>query len=223
MPEYTPFLSDTFLFKNIPLDEINCLIKNLEIEEKVFAKGSVIYSPDEFQRKIGFVTSGACTVCRSHGTGNTIPLNSIKKYDSFGIVSVFTQRDEFPTTIISDGECSILFFNESDLYSLVKTSSQVSINLIEYLTKKIVFLNDKIASFSGGCIEEKLAGYILELYRKKQFSEFEFNKKKSAESLNCGRASLYRAIYSLEEKGYVKFENKTIKIIDINGLERMLK
>ena len=48
---------------------------------------------------------------------------------------------------------------------------------------KNAFLNEKIAAFSGGSIEEKLASYILSLKKKHDSLEFEFNKKKSAEAL----------------------------------------
>ena len=84
-------------------------------------------------------------------------------------------------------------------------------------------MNDKVAAFSGGCVEEKLASYLLGLKRKYRSCEFDFNKKKSAEALNCGRASLYRAIASLETEGYISFENKKIHINDPEGLERISK
>ena len=94
-------------------------------------------------------------------------------------------------------------------------------NIIEFLTEKINFLNDKIAAFSGGSVEEKLASHILLLSKKNNSLEFDFNKKKSAEALNCGRASLYRAISALESAGYISLDNKKIIINDPEGLERI--
>ena len=95
------------------------------------------------------------------------------------------------------------------------------LNIIKFLAKKINFLNDKIAAFSGGKIEEKLAKYLLGLKKKYGSSKFDFNKKKSAEALNCGRASLYRAIDALEKGGFISLDNKKINIIDPEGLERI--
>jgi CRP-like cAMP-binding protein len=105
----------------------------------------------------------------------------------------------------------------------VQKSPTVAMNIIEFFARKVGFLNDKIASFSGGSVEEKLAGYILEQQRKNNSLSFDFNKKKSAEALNCGRASLYRAIAALEEVGYVTFDSKKIFINDLKGLERIFK
>jgi len=64
---------------------------------------------------------------------------------------------------------------------------------------------------------------LLGLKRKYESAVFDFNKKKSAEALNCGRASLYRALASLESEGYISFESKKINIIDLEGLERISK
>lgn len=222
MLSYTTFFEKTFLFRGIDINHINELLCRCEIEEKNYLKGETIYSPEDFERKIGFVYNGECLVSR-HAGGNFVPLNITKKYESFGIVTIFSDRDEFPTVVTAKNSCTVLFFSAKTLRYLIESSSQISINVITFLTKKISFLNDKVAAFSSGCVEEKLASYILSLKRKNNSLKFDFNKKKSAESLNCGRASLYRAIDALEAEGLISFENKKIIIINPEGLERILK
>ena len=222
MSLYSSFLKNTFLFKNIRQEVLDELLKDIPTEEKKYSKGDIIYSPRDFEKKIGFVYHGECSVSRQSG-GSLVPLNVIKEYDSFGIVAVFSKREDFPTIVTAKTACSILFFTKDSIRSLVERNSQISINVIEFLTAKIDFLNDKVAAFSGGCVEEKLASYLLGLQRKHDSLEFDFNKKKSAEALNCGRASLYRAIGALESGGYISVDNKKITIIDLNGLERISK
>ena len=222
MSAYSSFLKKTFLFKGIDEDSIDSILKNVNIEEKSYHRADVIYSPDGFEKKIGFVYRGECTVGRQSG-GTVVPLNIIKECDSFGIVTVFSDRDEFPTLVKAKVPSTVLFFSDKDIHSLVRLDSRIAINVIEFLTAKINFMNDKVAAFSGGCVEEKLASYLLGLKRKYGSCEFDFNKKKSAEALNCGRASLYRAIASLETEGYISFENKKIHINDPEGLERISK
>ncbi len=222
MSLYSSFLKKTFLFKGIDEDDIDRLIKNASIEEINYLRADVIYSPEDFEKKIGFVYRGECTVGRQSG-GAVVPLNTIKEYESFGIVAVFSDRDEFPTLVTAKSPSTVIFFSADDVHELVRLDSRIALNVIEFLTAKINFMNDKVAAFSGSCVEEKLASYLLGLKRKYGSSEFDFNKKKSAEALNCGRASLYRAIASLESEGYISFENKKIHINDQEGLERISK
>lgn len=222
MSAYTVFWGRTFLFRNLDSESIDTLLSHVTIEEKCYQKGDVIYSPDDFERKIGFVYCGECLVGRMTG-GTLVPLNTVKAEESFGIVTVFSARDEFPTLVKAKTACTVLFFTASDIRSLISENSLLALNVIEFLTRKINFLNDKIAAFSGGSVEEKLAGYILGLQKKYNSLEFDFNKKKGSEAINCGRASLYRAIDALEATGYLSFENKKIYIKDLEGLERILK
>lgn len=222
MSLYSSFLKKTFLFKGIDEDDIDRLIKNARIEEISYQRADVIYSPEDFEKKIGFVYRGECTVGRQSG-GAIVPLNTVKEGESFGIVAVFSDRDEFPTLVTAKAPSTVIFFSADDVHKLVRLDSRIALNVIEFLTAKINFMNDKVAAFSGGCVEEKLASYLLGLKRKYGSSEFDFNKKKSAEALNCGRASLYRAIASLESEGYISFENKKIHINDQEGLERISK
>ena len=219
---YSSFLKNTFLFNKVDQEAIDRLLDSAECEEKSYLRGEVIYSPEDFERKIGFVCKGECLVVR-RSNGNNVPLNTVKEADSFGIVTVFSSRERFPTLIIAKTACTVLFFSADTLKQLIGANAQISLNVIEFLTEKIDFLNDKVAAFSGGSIEEKLISYLLGLKNKHNSLEFEFNKKKSAEALNCGRASLYRAIDTLESGGYISVDSKKIYIKDLIGLERILK
>ena len=219
---YTDFFAKTFLFKNLDKDSVNSLLSTIKIDEKTYHRNQVIYSPDFFEKKIGFIYQGDCLVGRQSG-GSIIPLNLAKPFDSFGILTCFSDRDEFPTVITAKNGATVLFIYADDVRRLMQQSTMVSLNIIEFLTQKINFLNDKVAAFSGGSIEEKLASYILSLVKKHGSLEFVFNKKKSAEALNCGRASLYRAIDALKDSGCISLEDKKIIINDLEGLERILK
>lgn len=222
MSHQSIFLENTFLFKDIESDITSEMLKSIKIEERNYSRGDTIYSPEDFERKLGFIVKGECTVGRQVA-GSVIPLNIAGKYDSFGILSCFSERDDFPTVITAKTTCTVMFIYADQLRILMEKSSRISVNIIEFLTRKINFLNDKIAAFSGSSIEEKLAGYILGLHKKYNALEFDFNKKKSAEALNCGRASLYRGIDALKSAGYITFEEKKIIINDLKGLERILK
>ena len=222
MTAYSSFLKNTFLFKGMTEGDISELISGIEFEEKSFSRDELIFSPDGFERRIGIVMKGECLVGRPSG-GGFVPLNTMGVYESFGILSVFSAREDFPTQIKAKGACTVLFFPAASVRNLVEKSPAVSLNVIEFFARKVSFLNDKITAFSGGSVEEKLVGYILELQKKNGTLEFDFNKKKGAEALNCGRASLYRALAMLEADGLISLESKKIIINDLTGLERILK
>ena len=84
-------------------------------------------------------------------------------------------------------------------------------------------LNGKVAAFSGTSCEEKLISSIISTAKSLGKLEFPFNRKRTAESISCGRASLYRAMESLKSRGLIDYDNKKIYIKDLNSLERTKK
>ena len=147
-------------------------------------------------------------------------LNILQSSDSFGILSVLSE-DKFPTQIIATKNSTVLCFSKAQMLDIVNNYSQIAMNLINFLANRISFLNEKIATVSATRVEERLALHLLSESRKANSSIFTFNCKKCAETINAGRASVYRALASLQEEGLISIVDKKIFINDLNGLERI--
>ena len=216
-----PFLSELFLFKNTSFDVLNKIAAQYEFQIFEFESGENIYTPDDFSKKVGFVYSGECVVEKQKSDGDSVPLNLLRKNDSFGIMTVFSSSNKFPTSVKAKKQSRIVFIEGEVIVSLIKEYSEIALSVIEFMSSRIEFLNSKIATFSAGSVEEKLALYILREYENQSSDKIKLNLSKTAEILNAGRASIYRAINSLEELNLIKFENKKIYILDPTGLERI--
>lgn len=216
-------LPECFLFAGLSKDSQNEILCKITKEIKCYSAKEIIYSPNDFEKKIGIVISGECLIERVKSDGTHIPLNVAKSTDSFGIVAVLTETEEFPTQITAKKNTKILYVTKDELNKLIEQYPAVAKNVITFLSKKVVFLNSKIATFSSGTVEEKLASFILSEYTKTKKTELNLNLKKTAEGISAGRASLYRAISSLTERGIISQDNKKINILDLEGLERISK
>ena len=116
---------------------------------------------------------------------------------------------------------TIIFLEASSVLSLIKEYSEVSIAVIEFMSNRIEFLNEKISAFSADTVEQKLAHCILKEYKYLNTDTVVLNLSKTAKLINAGRASIYRALNALEAEKIIKFENKNIHILDPEGLERI--
>ena len=216
------FIMNTFLFKGLCGDELTLATKVIQPREKHFEKGEIIYGAKEHHDEIGFVKSGVCQIGRMQSDGEFLPLNTIGKYGSFGVLSIFSSC-EYPTSIYAKKSCDVFFIKKDDVMMLITLFSTVAMNVITFLSDRIAFLNDKISTFSGGNVTEKLAAYLISVSKRHGSLEFTFNKKLAAEAINSGRASVYRSLSSLEENGTITLDNKKIIINDPTGLERISK
>lgn len=214
-------MKNSFLFSS--LDDADFLRASacFSGEIKNFERGEEIYSPDSFQRKIGFVISGECIVCRNQNGGGRVTLNTILPGGSFGISTVFSKED-FPTVIFAKRKTSVVFLTQDELLGLMSEFPAVALNIIRFQSEKISFLNKKIETFSAGSAEKRLACYLFGEF-KTRGDTFLFNRKKTSELLGVGRASLYRALETLVAKDVVSCNDKKIYIKDPVGLERIVK
>ena len=218
--ELNEFIYSTFLFKEVDKEVLN---KILELRPPTIVKhkrNDLVYSSSSANGRVGFVLDGICEICRVKPDGSHVVLNTLEKHGSFGILSALSAED-FPTQVFACKSCSVLYFSSDDLWYFVNNYSQISKNLIEFLASRVLFLNKKIATFSGTRVENRLASFLLLESDRINSNSLDLNLLKTSEEINAGRASVYRAIESFQNDGLIKVENKKIIIIDRTGLERI--
>ncbi len=206
-----------FLFDGIPDNILGRVLEKYPPEIREYKKGDLILSEENNSHTVGFLLLGECEVRRKRPSGNDVILNILKRSESFGILSVFSDNDGYPTEIFARKNTAVLFFTREDILSMIKDHPEISMNIIRFLTERIQFLNKKITAFSGGSVEEKLSAYLYSEYEIRG-SSFPLNCKLCSETLGVGRASVYRALDTLVEAGLIEFVNKKIIIKNPKGL-----
>ena len=200
------FFSQTFLFDKVRFEDIDQLPRKIDCQALTFSKGE--HANTEFweSKKIAFILSGECIVMK-----NELVLNTLKKGDSFGILSVFS-NEPYPTAVIAKKETKILFLNHEDLDLLIEQLPAVAMNVIRFLAGRVTFLNRKVATLGEATVEDKCLAFLKEEYQKNG-SHFPFSISGVARKIRAGRASLYRALASLEEKGILVYRNNAVDIL----------
>ena len=218
--DITLFCASTFLFQGISNSDCASLLSQVCPTVREYNKGDIVYSPESQSPSLGFVMLGECEVVRRRAHED-MSLNTLHDGDSFGILSLYEGIGAYPTAILASKKSKILFFSKEDVEHLVGKSSTLSLNLIRFLANRAKFLNYKIAILSGVTVEERLAKYLLMQCALTNSLEFPINSARLATRINCGRASLYRALDSLAQRGYISFETKKITVHSARDLENM--
>jgi CRP-like cAMP-binding protein len=216
-------LKQSFLFDTLKENEIKDILNGIQYKVNEYTKGSPIITPENHEKGLCIVLSGKCEIIRHRLDGEKILLNEAIPSDVFGIISLFSDGEDFPTSIYAKTRARVLMIPEMIAEKLIESDPRISRNTIKFLIAKVEFLNEKIATFSSNNVVQKFARHLLSLYRQHGICEFEFNKKQSSLALNSGRASLYRAMDSLVSVGIIKYDSKKIYILDLPGLERITK
>ena len=135
----------------------------------------------------------------------------------FGVANLYSEDQPFISMITANGNCQVLFIDANAFCDLIERDSVAMRSYLAFLSKKIIFLNKKISTLTAGSTEKKLAFFLAENQHDGTFSQH-VSMLAIAETLNVGRASLYRALDTLEAHGLIHRDGKTIFIPDINAL-----
>lgn len=200
------FLSQTFLFCGFSEDEILNLPCEIILSTVLCEKGDRIKIARYGEEKIAFVLSGECEVMSER-----LVLNTLKKGDSFGILSIFS-NEPYPTAIVAKKNSRILFLEKETLLSLIECSPKISLNVIRFLSGRVSFLNRKVATLGSASVEEKCTHLLKDLLQKFGVV-IPFPISSMARKLGVGRASLYRSLESLTEKGILRYEDTYVHIL----------
>ena len=152
--------------------------------------------------------------------GKKLIVNTIRQGSPFGAASVFSENEEYETTLTATEKCTVIFFSQELLSEMIKVAV-IAENYIRFLTDRIHFLNDKIRSLSCADAEQSLAKHLLANEKDGICSVGQLSTL--AKTLGMGRASLYRAFDTLTKNDLIYRDGKTVTIKDKIKLKEISK
>lgn len=209
-------LCDSKLFMGVSRKSISSLLEQQEKTIEIFKKGDVIFSPDKFEARMGFIIRGAVNVIKP---ATNVTMNTLRKGEFFGAASLYSQNETYVAKLVASTETKVLFIDKETVGVLMLREQAMSMNFITYLTNTLYYLNAKIDAFTGGTAESRLAGYLLEAFGGYKTMQLSIPYTKLAISLNIGRASLYRAFDTFIDGGIIEKDGKFIRLLSEEKLQ----
>lgn len=205
------------LFKNVDTLTLSDILLTDCCELETFKAGGEIFSPNNEEKRLGFILSGEASVYSADGNRSVL-LRSLGEGDTFGVSNLFDENNRFVSLIVAKRASSVIFFTAAAIGKLLDNSSAFRMSYIKFLSERICFLNKKISCFTAGSPERRLAVFLCSQRSENSFS-VSINANSLSEMLNIGRASLYRAFDKLIADGFITKDGKTITLIDRSALE----
>jgi CRP-like cAMP-binding protein len=219
-PEYFNQIKEIFLFRDVEKAVLIDLLTDERAEIADFSAGDTIYDESNYRASLGFILSGKAEV-QTGSTGRMTILNRLAPPQLFGAAGLFQEDGLYVTRIVALEDSSILFIPQDLLTGAMRKDFRLVENYLAFLSQRIRFLNRKINNFTQANAEGKLARYLLDMAsdQKNDSVSFPVSIQNVAKVLHLGRASLYRALDSLSDSGYIERKGKKIIILDRPALE----
>ena len=203
--------SGNSILRNADLENIKKYIGDDEAWTGTYRSGEVIYSSESREKCIGIVLSGKVAARSDNALLTIIPKGGI-----FGIANLYSD-DSYPSTIIAKTASTVLLIEESGFKRLLENDGGLLRAYLSFMSNRIVYLNRKISALTAGSAEKKLAVFLADNQQDGVYT-LPASISSLANMISVGRASLYRAMDSLEEEGIIERDGKRIIIKDKNAL-----
>ncbi|HPI37369.1 MAG TPA: Crp/Fnr family transcriptional regulator [Ignavibacteriaceae bacterium] len=227
MKEDNDFLKIVPIFADLAEDALKQIA--LLGKRKSFEKDSVILLENDSGSALFVIITGKVKVSRVSDDGREVILSILSDSDFFGEMAILDGLSRSANvTAIEDVE--IFMIQRSDLLDLLYNHPEVSIALMQELTKRLRAADMKIKSLSLKDAEGKVATVILQLAddigRIKQ-GVVEIEKLPYQQDLanmaGTSRETISRTIHQFAKKGLIEIDGSKLRILNYEKFKEMFK
>lgn len=174
--------------------------------------GETILGCSEFCRCLGVLLRGGATVYKVCPGGRKVIISMLEPGKTFGMSTLFYEAAACPTEIVASCACRMVFFSKDLVERAFAESPEFARSYVTLLSRKIHFLNSRLATFIESDCRDKLLSYLSGLYTGEESIRLAGSMSELAQTLGVGRASLYRAFDALEAEEVLRREGRNILV-----------
>jgi len=197
-----------FLFEGLTEKEKETCRRIAQTQEKDYCKGDTIYSRDGAQKALALIRNGHVRVLQGR-----VVMNDLLAGDVFGVAALFGSEEDYPTTVVAETPCRILFIPQDTVVRWMATVPRVAENYVRFMSNRIRFLNLRLSTLTAGQADGKLWRWLLANRDDNGVVTVANGMSALAERLDMGRSSLYRSLEALTEVGRIRRAGKKIFIL----------
>ncbi|MDO4565222.1 MAG: Crp/Fnr family transcriptional regulator [Clostridia bacterium] len=191
------------------------MVSTAELQERKaavleFNAGERLHGGGVEYRGLGVLLLGTADVMRRSFQGAMF-MSRLKKGDLFGAATILAEEGDFAPEIICKSRCRVLFIPEQSWLDWLHGDEALMRNYLRYLNGRLRFLNMRLNALSQNTIENRVLTFLASASVNGAYAVGSFTEL--AMMLCIGRASLYRALDTLEGQGKLRREGGTIEII----------
>lgn len=188
---------------------------------KKYDKGQIIHIQNELCFSMDIILKGKLSVQKINEEGNILKLATFSDGDILGANLLFSNRNSYPMTVVSESKTVILHIYKELLLELSQNNTTFMANLLRIISNKTIVLTEKIDIISLKTIRQKVKDFLKYEYhiQKSNVIQLNISKKDLAERLGIQRTSLSRELNKMRTEGLIDYNSKTITIKDYKLLD----
>lgn len=219
MKKFFNILTETEIFKGILSEELKDIMQCLNAKIISYEKDSIVLSEGEPANSIGIVISGKIYVIKEDYYGNRSIMAKCSQGEIFGEVFCCSGINSIPVSVFTAEKSEIMFLNFKNILTPCdkhcKFHNRIIPNLLNIVSEKALFLNQKIDILSKRTTREKLLAYLSAQAKQANSSMFTipFNRQELADFLCVERSAMSAELSRMQRDRIIEFKKSQFKLL----------
>lgn len=191
------------------------LLELNQASRKKYAKGSTIFNEGSLPLHYFQIISGEIKMSNFNDDGREFIQGIFHGGQSFGEPPLFLERT-YPACAIAVSDCEVYVVSKGTFLDMVRNNSDVSLEIIEYLSQRLHYKSVMAAEISTHDPEHRLLQLIdysikyLGSEKEKEGFLISLTRQQMADLTGLRVETVIRAIKSLEKKKQIKIINRKV-------------
>ena len=220
-----PTLVNNPLFRGITPKRLLADLEEISFHTRSYKKGEILAQQGAVCNRLVILTKGSVRGEMIDYSGRLIKVEDIAAPRAIAPLFLFGEENRYPVEVTANEPTEVIELPKSSVLSLFRKNEQFLENYMNLSANYARTLSDKLFFMSFKTIRQKLASYLLRLYKQQQQTHITLDRSQQelSDYFGVSRPSLARELAHMQEDGLLIADRKHITILQKEELVRLIQ
>lgn len=220
-----PVLVNNPLFRGITPERLFADLEEISFHTRSYKKGEILAQQGAVCNRLVILTKGSVRGEMIDYSGRLIKVEDIAAPRAIALLFLFGEENRYPVEVTANEPTEVIELPKSSVLSLFRKNEQFLENYMNLSANYARTLSDKLFFMSFKTIRQKLASYLLRLYKQQQQTHITLDRSQQelSDYFGVSRPSLARELAHMQEDGLLIADRKHITILQKEQLVRLIQ
>lgn len=220
-----PALVNNPLFRGITPERLFADLEEISFHTRSYKKGEILAQQGAVCNRLVILTKGSVRGEMIDYSGRLIKVEDIAAPRAIAPLFLFGEENRYPVEVTANEPTEVIELPKSSVLSLFRKNEQFLENYMNLSANYARTLSDKLFFMSFKTIRQKLASYLLRLYKQQQQTHITLDRSQQelSDYFGVSRPSLARELAHMQEDRLLIADRKHITILQKEQLVRLIQ
>lgn len=220
-----PALVNNPLFRGITPERLFADLEEISFHTRSYKKGEILAQQGAVCNRLVILTKGSVRGEMIDYSGRLIKVEDIAAPRAIAPLFLFGEENRYPVEVTANEPTEVIELPKSSVLRLFRKNEQFLENYMNLSANYARTLSDKLFFMSFKTIRQKLASYLLRLYKQQQQTHITLDRSQQelSDYFGVSRPSLARELTHMQEDGLLIADRKHITILQKEQLVRLIQ